>query len=342
MHRLAPCVLLSICLGCASAPPSVPPAAREAAPSSKPAPTLDGAPPSIGVRVGDLSAKGSRKLGYPAGEKGALVQEVLYHSPAQRAGLMATDLIQAVDGTPVDGSCAFLREIAGRPVGATVTLSVRRGGGRLQMAVPLAGSVELFRSHCEQGDGFACQMLGGVYTRLGAGEAAVDAAELYRKACETGYAEGCSALGSAYLNGQGVAADPSRALALFRQACQDGSGSACSSYASQYATGQGVERDDARATDSYSRACDQGDPAGCYHLGLMKEEGRGTERNLAQAVEAYTEACETGSAHACAELGSMFALGEGVAQDAARAEDLYRTSCEMGYQAACDELERPR
>ncbi|HBL30276.1 MAG TPA: hypothetical protein DD490_25870 [Acidobacteria bacterium] len=288
------CLLSLACLACAGTTAVTPVAPQEAAAAAGPA----GLGPTLGVRVGDLSPRRRARLGLPEGSQGALVLEVLYHGPAQKAGVMAMDLIEAIDGSPLAGSRAFQQEVARRAAGTPVTLSVRRGGGTRQAAVVLADAGELLGGFCEQGDGIACHLLGGLVGDV------PRALELYRRSCDTGYAEGCSALGGALLEGRGIAADPERASALFEQACQNGSGSACAAGARQ-------AMDEARAFDFAARACDQGDAEGCFDLATRMTEGRGAAPDPARALATFLEGCALGSSRAC------------------------RKACEMGDPVAC-------
>lgn len=272
MPRIALCIFLLLSLGCATAGPRAAPAPEI---SEAAAAEIAGAPPTIGVQVVDVSARALRGLGLPPEARGALLHEVLRQGPADRARLAAGDLIQAVDGAPVETVCAFLKVVSERSAGTKVTLSVLRSLNKMEVVLSLANTAQLFKASCDAGDAKGCQSLGAIYSLLGRSPASSKAAAaLYSKACEGGAAVGCSSLGSVYLGGQGVGQDEARALRLFEQACQHGDAEACTSYATQYATGCGVPRDDVKATPFYVRACDGGDPEGCYNVGVMYGDGR--------------------------------------------------------------------
>jgi S1-C subfamily serine protease len=104
--------------------------------------------PVLGVVVVDrVSALVTRQLGI----KGALILEVEPDSPAAQAGLRGTrqersgsvvpgDVIQSIDGKPVDSSATMDRLLDDRRIGERVTLGLWRDGRSLQLTLTLAGS----------------------------------------------------------------------------------------------------------------------------------------------------------------------------------------------------------
>ena len=102
-------------------------------------------PPSMGITVLDrVSAAVTRQLGI----KGALILEVAEGSPADRAGLKGSrpvragsivpgDVIQSLDGKPVEGSSDLDKLLDGRNAGDRVTLGVWREGATRQVTVTL-------------------------------------------------------------------------------------------------------------------------------------------------------------------------------------------------------------
>jgi Do/DeqQ family serine protease len=88
----------------------------------------------IGVAIQDLTPDLARALG-TARTEGALVARVEPDSPAERAGLRSSDLIVAVNGTPIHDAADLRNRIGLTPVGDEVTLSVDRGGVERQVPV---------------------------------------------------------------------------------------------------------------------------------------------------------------------------------------------------------------
>lgn len=70
-----------------------------------------------------------------------VVQQVIAGGPAARAGLLADDLLLAVDGTPVADGIAFIEIIRGA-AGRTVQVQVRRAGQELTLAMVPQGEVQ--------------------------------------------------------------------------------------------------------------------------------------------------------------------------------------------------------
>jgi len=73
-----------------------------------------------------------------AGGEGCVVQVVGHGTPAEKAGLAPGDLIQAVDGAPINGSLSLAKALQGTKPGQTVRLSVVRDGRGLELSVQLA------------------------------------------------------------------------------------------------------------------------------------------------------------------------------------------------------------
>jgi len=68
---------------------------------------------------------------------GVLVKAIYTGGPADKAGLRPGDVVRSVDGREVDDPEALRFRIATREVGATVRLSVLRGGKPLEVSIPL-------------------------------------------------------------------------------------------------------------------------------------------------------------------------------------------------------------
>jgi S1-C subfamily serine protease len=71
-------------------------------------------------------------------EDGAIVRSVKGDSPAERAGLLAGDVIVAIDGAAVASMSAVVVRVRSLAPGAAVTLRVERDGTRLDVPVTLA------------------------------------------------------------------------------------------------------------------------------------------------------------------------------------------------------------
>ncbi len=91
----------------------------------------------LGVMIQDLTPDLAEALGVEA-ETGAIVSSVEPGTPADEAGLVAGDVIVAVDGEGVDGSADLRRRIGLRRPGDEVEIAYVRDGERLATQVALA------------------------------------------------------------------------------------------------------------------------------------------------------------------------------------------------------------
>ena len=81
----------------------------------------------LGVLIGNVTKETAEALGLPK-VQGATVQNVEKDSPAEKAGVLAGDVILKVDGKTVEGSAEVTRTIGNTKPNTKVTLGVWRGG----------------------------------------------------------------------------------------------------------------------------------------------------------------------------------------------------------------------
>jgi serine protease Do len=93
--------------------------------------------PYLGISMTDVEPF-AKSLGKGAPEKGALVREVMPGSPAEKAGVKLGDVIEKVDGRPMEGSSAVQREVLTKKIGQKVDLSVWRDGKETHLAMTTA------------------------------------------------------------------------------------------------------------------------------------------------------------------------------------------------------------
>lgn len=86
-----------------------------------------GASGYLGVDIADVGADDVSRLKL-AGERGALVREVVEDSPAAKAGLKADDVILGYQGESVHSAAQLSRLVRETPVGRAVTIEVSRAG----------------------------------------------------------------------------------------------------------------------------------------------------------------------------------------------------------------------
>jgi len=91
----------------------------------------------MGVTLRDVDVDLVESLGLTA-RRGALVEEVIERSPAERAGLRAYDVILGVDDERVGSHDELVRRVAARPPGSTASLRIERDGREQVVHVRLA------------------------------------------------------------------------------------------------------------------------------------------------------------------------------------------------------------
>jgi S1-C subfamily serine protease len=80
----------------------------------------------------------SRRRRHAAGlaqDSAVMIASVEPNSPAARAGLVAGDIILALDGTAVTGADDLIRNLAGDKIGRRVEIEALRNGGRLTLSL---------------------------------------------------------------------------------------------------------------------------------------------------------------------------------------------------------------
>jgi serine protease Do len=92
----------------------------------------------LGVQVSELTPDLAQGFGFKGEQKGALVQQVVKGTPADKAGLEPGDLVVAIDGREVDGPGALTRTVATVPPGQKVTLTVLRKGAEKKLTFAVA------------------------------------------------------------------------------------------------------------------------------------------------------------------------------------------------------------
>jgi TPR repeat protein len=90
--------------------------------------------------------------------------------------------------------------------------------------------------------------------------------EFYAAACTQGWTAGCGSLAVFYLQGDGVAADKTRAASMWDEACRAGHARSCSNLGFMYKVGDGVAKDEPTALSLLKKACDLGMADACRWL----------------------------------------------------------------------------
>jgi serine protease Do len=92
----------------------------------------------VGVSLSELTPDLAQAFGMPVGSKGALVQQVLPKTPAEKAGLEPGDVITSLDGKAIESSSGLTRAVALIPPGKSLKLGLVRKGSAKSVSLTVA------------------------------------------------------------------------------------------------------------------------------------------------------------------------------------------------------------
>lgn len=136
-----------------------------------------------------------------------------------------------------------------------------------------------------------------------------------RSAAENGDPLAAHEIGMRYLDGRGVPADSSLALAWFHKAAEAGSVPGVFRVASMYEKGVGVAANLKVAASWYRVAAEAGNVKAMHNLAVLLSEGAEGERDFAAAAHWFEEAARRGLADSQYNIGVLYAQGMGVTYD---------------------------
>jgi len=98
-------------------------------------------------------------------------------------------------------------------------------------------------------------------------------------------------IGTMYMNGEGVAASPTKAQAVFQPAADAGDGSAALWLGSMYGIGNGIKKDEALAAKYWTVAYEKGKAEGAQYLGdlALNRARKGDKAAIAEAEAWYAK-----------------------------------------------------
>src|SRR5690349_2907161 len=91
-------------------------------------------------------------------------------------------------------------------------------------------------------------------------------ANVLQRRCDDGTASCRHRLAGMYRDGQGVAADATKANALWRLGCDGGHAPSCKSLAPSRMLSRGTEKNEAQGAELFRKACTLGDQKGCTYF----------------------------------------------------------------------------
>jgi membrane-associated protease RseP (regulator of RpoE activity) len=90
----------------------------------------------LGVELKDITKEEADALGWES-PRGAKVVKLVPGGPAEKAGLLAGDVLISVDGAEADNIAAFIAAVSGKAPNSEVKLRLLRGGKEKRLAVTL-------------------------------------------------------------------------------------------------------------------------------------------------------------------------------------------------------------
>lgn len=158
---------------------------------------------------------------------------------------------------------------------------------------------------CEQGDATACYAIGVGLQQLGRG---AEGEQMFARACRGGSAIGCTNYGAGLLGeaADGMDAPAVCAARIFERTCAAGERLwGCGMWGMVLANGEGVSADPARALEVLERACALTEHFACDVLGSAHRRGVFGEPSAAAAREAYARGCRGGYTQSCEALEAL-------------------------------------
>jgi S1-C subfamily serine protease len=89
----------------------------------------------VGVAAQTIAIPRRLQLAAATGTSGAMINIIEPGSPADKAGLLPRDILVALDGKPIEGVDELLRRLNGEQIGRKVTVSLLRGGARIDLTL---------------------------------------------------------------------------------------------------------------------------------------------------------------------------------------------------------------
>ncbi|MDF7776244.1 tetratricopeptide repeat protein [Sphingomonas sp. AOB5] len=131
--------------------------------------------------------------------------------------------------------------------------------------------------------------------------------------CAAKDAVACWTLGETLLKGQGVTADPKKAVGAFVRACDLGVAEAC--YIAATRTDpekRGTNADAMAAAGLFTKGCEAGLGSSCLSAGIYTEQGWGVSKDHPRALMLYERGCTLRDGESCRYLSQIWAFGEAI------------------------------
>ena len=149
----------------------------------------------------------------------------------------------------------------------------------------------------------------------------------------------CTKAGDALRNGEGVKANPVRAMKMYEKACEKKGPDACYWLADLLANEEVTGHDEARAVETLDKACEYGNGQGCDTLSGRYEKGQGVKKDHARAVELLGKGCAATDFQVWT-CNSLRTLVDKRDKDATKLAAEWKKACTGGDAKACTAQER--
>lgn len=155
-----------------------------------------------------------------------------------------------------------------------------------------------------------------------------------RSAAAAGNAAAEFLIGVKYTEGDGVAADLTKAAVWYQKAADKGLAPAQYRLASLYEKGRGVEKDLVKAQAWYMQSAEAGNAKAMHNLAVLFAEGAGDQPDYGSAAKWFEQAANFGVKDSLFNLGILYAGGIGVEKDLVASYKWFAIAAEQGDQEA--------
>ncbi len=137
-------------------------------------------------------------------------------------------------------------------------------------------------------------------------------------------------IGLKYLDGQGIAADPTQALKWLQKAADAGQAVAQYRLGTMYERGQGVAANPATAAKWYQASANQGNRKAMHNLAVAFAEGATGKKDMAESARWFSKAAALGLSDSQFNLAVLYERGDGVPQSLIDAFKWYSIAAAAG------------
>lgn len=142
----------------------------------------------------------------------------------------------------------------------------------------------------------------------------------------------CLAMAGRYFDGNGVKADPEKAIRLMREQCDAKYAVACMTVKRFMELGA-----ECTTEANCSEGCNKALGSACLKLGSMFLEGNGAAKDPIAALQKFKRGCELGWGEACRAAGFVYGKGVGVPKSMASASEWMKKGCDLGDDSSCSQ-----